>query len=112
MVLEFLPDIVPFSVYALIGIVSLYLYIKWKKTGFMLIGIGFLANALAPLINLALGAPYIPLRLLESGLTYAEVSQFMLYLYLVDLTLLAIFTALVLVGLFLLMKEITPEQIS
>jgi len=110
MVVEFL-YLIPFSVFALVGIVSIYLYIRRKKTGFMLIGIGFLANALSPLIYLALGAPYIPFRLMESGLTEAEVSQFMLYLSLVEWSLLAIFAALVIVGLFLLMKGTKPKQI-
>jgi hypothetical protein len=117
MVLEFLPYVLPyvypFLIYALVGIVSLYMYNKLKKTGFLLIGIGFLVNAVAPLVRLALGGPYIVSRLAERGLTVTEISLFLFYyVTLVDWSLLTVLAVLVLVGLFLLMKEITPKQIS
>jgi hypothetical protein len=110
--LAYLPEIVPFSIYVLIGVVSLYSYFKLKKTGFVLIGIGFLVNAAAPLIRLALGGPDVVLRLYQEGVSLIEIGRFLIYLALMDLSFLTALAVLVIVGLVLLSKDFAAKQTS
>jgi len=108
--IEFLPLLIPMSVFALIGIVSLFLYFETRKTGFVLIGVGFLTNMLPSLAKLALGGPYLPIRLQERGLSTTEIGQFLFVLSLIDMSIIIIFALLVLIGLILFMRDFKARQ--
>ena len=103
--IEFLPFLIPTSLSALVAIASLFLYFKTRKTGFALIGIGFLLITIPTLVTLALGGPYIPVKLYEKGFSVAEIGEFIFLLGLLDMSLTIVFALLVLIGLVLFMRD-------
>jgi len=108
--IEFLPFLIPISVSALVGIVSLFLYLDTKKTGFLMIGIGFMISALPNLVRLALGGPYLAVRLRERGLTTFEIGQFLFVLELINMSMVIVSALLVLVGLVLFMRNFKTSR--
>jgi len=104
---EFLPLLTPMFMFALIGALSIFWYTKTRRTGFAWIGTGFLVEIIPSLIRLALGGPYLAMRLvIEQGLSPSEIGQFFFLLYLVETAVSVGFTVLVLVGLVSLAREV------
>jgi len=108
--IEYLPILVPMSVSALVGIVSLFLYFETRKTGYVLIGVGFLTNIIPGLVELALGGPYLALRLYERGLSVTEIGQFLFVINVSGTLLVIVFALLVLIGLILFMRDFKTKQ--
>lgn len=103
--IDYIPFLIPMVLFALIGAFSLFWYTRTRKTGFVWIGIGFIVQIFPNLISLALGGPFLALRLYERGLNVSEIGRFLFLLYLVETAISIAFIVLVLVGLASLAKE-------
>jgi len=108
--IEFLPYLISISVSALIGIVSLFLYLETRKQGFALIGVGFLICMVPSLIYLALGGPYLAIKLRDLGLNTTEIGQYLFLLSLMDMAIYIVFAVLVLIGLVLFKRDLKTKQ--
>jgi hypothetical protein len=87
-----------------IGLVALVLYRKNRKLGMALISIGFFLGAVPSIVKLALGGPYLSLRLIEQGYTAVEIGVFFFYLFLLNSAFQIVFAIIVMAGLIKLSK--------
>ena len=103
--IEFVPDIVQILFPLAIGLVAIFLYTKSRKLGLALIGVAFFVSIVPSAVNLALGGPYLPLRLRDQGYTMHEIGAFYYYLFLLRGTFYIVFSILVIAGLIKLSAE-------
>jgi len=97
--IELIPDIVQILFPLAIGLVAFFLYTKNRKFGLALIWVAFFLSAVPSIVNLALGGPYLALRLMEQGYTPVEMAEFYFFLFLLRSAIQIAFAVLVIVGL-------------
>jgi hypothetical protein len=102
--LEFMPFLFPIVLYIVIGIVAFILYQDTRRSGLVMIAVAFFLISVPSVVNLALGGPYMALRLHEQGLTISEIGVFNLYLFIFASAFHTTFAVLLLIGLFKLSK--------
>jgi hypothetical protein len=103
--LEFIPLLFPIVLDVVIGIVTLILYQEIKRSGLAMIAVAFFLISVPSIVNLALGGPYMALRLRDQGLTAAEIGILNFYLFLVASAFQVVFAVLFLMGLFKLSRK-------
>jgi hypothetical protein len=103
--LEFIPLLFPIVLDVVIGIVTLILYQEIKRSGLAMIAVAFFLISVPDIVNLALGGPYMALRLRDQGLTAAEIGILNFYLFLVASAFHVVFAVLFLMGLFKLSRK-------
>ena len=95
----------PIVIGTVVGIFSLFLYVQIKKKGYVFLGTGFLISAIPSYVHAALGGTYLPMILLNRGLSLTEIGQFLSLLELFNGLLQIIFAILVLISLVLFRRE-------
>ena len=103
--IEFIPYILQISLSLAVGLVSVFLYSRNKRFGLALLSVGFFLNAVPSVVNLALGGPYLTLRLMDQGYTSAEIGVVYSYLFLFSGAIEIIFAVLVIAGIVELAKQ-------
>ena len=103
--IEFIPYVFAITLSLTIGLVSISLYRKSGKSGLALISFGFFLNAIPSAVNLAMGGPYLALRLMDQGYTTDEIGAIYSYLYLFGGAIQIVFAIVVIVGLVKLAKQ-------
>ncbi|MCW4019971.1 MAG: hypothetical protein NWF14_01900 [Candidatus Bathyarchaeota archaeon] len=76
-----------------------------RKSGLALIGVAFFINAVPSVVNMALGGPYLTLRLIEQGYTIAEIGMLNFQLFLVNSAFEIIFAIIAMAGLVKLSRQ-------
>jgi len=102
--IEFIPYIFQISLSLAIGLVAIFLYTESKRTGLALFSVAFFLSAVPSIVHLALGGPYLVLRLSEQGYTPVDIGMFQIYLYLFSVMFNVIFALFVIAGLVKLSK--------
>jgi hypothetical protein len=97
--IEFVPYIFHILLSLATGLVAIILYRKSGKFGLVLISVTFFLSVVPSMVNLAMGGPYLYLRLREQGYTPVEIGVFSVYLFLLNSAFQIVFTIVVIAGL-------------
>ena len=102
---DLLQYLLPTILSAVVGVFSLYLYHRVRRTGFLAIGISFLIGMIPNLVNLAFGGPYLVETLLSRGWDVRQVSALLSILSVLQMSITLVSTILILAGLVLLSRS-------
>jgi len=99
LMIEFIPDMLRISLSFALGITAFLLYSRKRKTCLAIFGVAFFLFAVPSIVEMVLGGPYMPLRLMDRGYSIVEIGIIQFYLFLLSTAFEVASAILILVGL-------------